>query len=238
MHAAPTRGCRVTTTTISREQHALAVQRVARGRPRGSRDGAARGLPRAAGDVRQARLDRDDRGRRLEATSGRSSTRCARLLEPDGAMALQAITVDDRALRRREGLADVHPQAHLPQRLPAVDRGHRPRGRPPTPTCGWSTSRTSRPHYAETLRRWRANIDATPDVLARARLRRALPAALAAVPVLVRGRLRRAPHRRRADRPRQAALARRGRQPARRRVHRGARGRRAQWPGVGVTGGA
>ena len=30
-------------------------------------------------------------------------------------------------------------------------------------TCEWSTSRTSRPHYAETLRRWRANVDHSAD---------------------------------------------------------------------------
>ena len=58
-------GCRVTTTTISREQHAVATRAGARGRARGPRDGAARGLPRPARPLRQARLDRDDRGGRL-----------------------------------------------------------------------------------------------------------------------------------------------------------------------------
>ena len=58
-------GCRVTTTTISREQHALRRRARARGRARGPRHGAPRGLPRPARQLRQARLDRDDRGRRL-----------------------------------------------------------------------------------------------------------------------------------------------------------------------------
>ena len=46
VHAAREHGCRVTTTTISREQHELATPARARGRPRGPGDGAAGGLPR------------------------------------------------------------------------------------------------------------------------------------------------------------------------------------------------
>ena len=41
VHAAPRGGCRVTTTTISREQHELAEAAGARGRPRGPGHGAA-----------------------------------------------------------------------------------------------------------------------------------------------------------------------------------------------------
>ena len=65
LHAARTRGCRVTTTTLSREQRELALARVPR-RASGPRHGPARRLPRADRHLRQARLDRDDRGRRLE----------------------------------------------------------------------------------------------------------------------------------------------------------------------------
>ena len=42
IHAAATRGCRVTTTTISREQYGYARERVRRGRPRGPGRGPAR----------------------------------------------------------------------------------------------------------------------------------------------------------------------------------------------------
>ena len=50
------------------------------------------------------------------------------------------------------------------------------------------------PHYVETLRRWRGELRrATRRQLERARLRRALPADLDAVPGLLRGRIRRAP---------------------------------------------
>ncbi len=54
VYAAEHYGCRVTTTTISREQHAYARRARARGGPRGPRDRAARGLPRA----RRARYDK------------------------------------------------------------------------------------------------------------------------------------------------------------------------------------
>src|SRR6188508_1934530 len=96
LHAAGEYGCRVTTTTLSREQHAVATAR-----------------------VREAGLDdrvdvllrdyRDLRGRHsklasiemIEAVGWQHFETffdcCSRLLEPDGLMLLQAITVDDRA---------------------------------------------------------------------------------------------------------------------------------------------
>jgi len=96
VHAAATRGCRVTTTTISAEQHAYAVAQV--------RDAGLEDL------VTVLRSDyRDLRGRydklvsieMIEAVGwqqiGTFFARCSRLLHPDGAMLLQAITIDDRA---------------------------------------------------------------------------------------------------------------------------------------------
>ena len=74
--------------------------------------------------LRQARLDRDDRGRRLEGLR-HVLRQCSQLLEPDGAMLLQAITIDDRAYEVEKAREVVHPHAHLPQRLPAVARGDR-----------------------------------------------------------------------------------------------------------------
>jgi cyclopropane-fatty-acyl-phospholipid synthase len=96
LHAAGEYGCRVTTTTLSREQHAVATER-----------------------VREAGLDdrvevvledyRDLRGRysklasieMIEAVGWQHFDTffgcCSRLLEPDGLMVLQAITIDDRA---------------------------------------------------------------------------------------------------------------------------------------------
>ena len=96
VHAATTRGCRVTTTTISREQHDYAAKRV-----------------REAGveHLVELRLDdyRDLRGtydklvsiEMIEAVGWRDFgtffERCCDLLAPDGTMLLQAITMDDRA---------------------------------------------------------------------------------------------------------------------------------------------
>ena len=96
LHAAGRYGCRVTTTTISREQHAVARSGCASSGPRGPRDGAARGLPRPARALRQARVDRDDRGGRL-AVLRHVLPPLRRAATPDGLMLLQAITIADRA---------------------------------------------------------------------------------------------------------------------------------------------
>jgi cyclopropane-fatty-acyl-phospholipid synthase len=95
LHAAQRYGCRVTTTTISREQHALATERV-----------------RAAGlaDRITIRLDdyRDLDGRydkivsveMIEAVGHQYFDtffrRCGELLAPGGVMVLQSITIDER----------------------------------------------------------------------------------------------------------------------------------------------
>jgi len=96
VHAAGEYGCRVTTTTISREQHDVAVERI-----------------RKAGlDDRVEVVMRDYRELRgrysklisiemIEAVGWQYFDayfrRCAELLEPDGLMLLQAITIDHRA---------------------------------------------------------------------------------------------------------------------------------------------
>jgi cyclopropane-fatty-acyl-phospholipid synthase len=102
LHAAGAYGCRVTTTTISAEQHALATERV-----------------RAAGlqDRITVLLEdyRDLRGRydklvsieMIEAVGWQYFdtffARCSDLLEPDGLMLLQAITIDDRLYEIEKG---------------------------------------------------------------------------------------------------------------------------------------
>ena len=121
----------MTTTTLSREQRELALERV---RAAGLEDRVTvllRRLPRADA----ARYDKlvsiemieavgwKDFGTFFDALRGAAA--------PDGVMALQAITIDDRALRRREGPAVVHELADLPERLPAVGRGDRAQRRPP-----------------------------------------------------------------------------------------------------------
>jgi len=96
LHAASRHGCRVTTTTISAEQHAVAVERV-----------RAAGLEDRVTVLLQDY--RDLRGRFSKLASiemieavGRQYfdtffARCGALLDPDGLMLLQAIVIDDSA---------------------------------------------------------------------------------------------------------------------------------------------
>jgi cyclopropane-fatty-acyl-phospholipid synthase len=96
VHAASTRGCHVTTTTISRDQYEYAVKRV--------RDaGLADRVTVLMQDYRDlaGRYDKLVSIEMIEAVGWRQFgaffAKCSDLLEPDGAMLLQAITIDDRA---------------------------------------------------------------------------------------------------------------------------------------------
>jgi cyclopropane-fatty-acyl-phospholipid synthase len=164
VHAAATRGCRVTTTTLSREQHAVAVARV-----------------RAAGleDRVTVLLDdyRDLRGsydklvsiEMIEAVGWRDFgtlfARCSDLLRPDGAMLLQAITIDDRAYEVEKASRSfmrthIFPNGCLPS-LEVIARCVARRTDLRTVDLEDLT-----PHYAETIRRWRANVEREADALA------------------------------------------------------------------------
>jgi cyclopropane-fatty-acyl-phospholipid synthase len=96
IHAARTRGCRVTTTTISREQRELAVERIRRA-------GLADRITVLLQDYRdlRGRFDKLVSIEMIEAVGWRNFgvffRKCSELLKPDGAMLLQAITIDDRA---------------------------------------------------------------------------------------------------------------------------------------------
>jgi cyclopropane-fatty-acyl-phospholipid synthase len=94
IHAARTTGCRVTTTTISRAQHQLATQRV---RDAGLEDQVTV-LLEDYRDLR-GRYDRLVSVEMIEAVGWQYFDdyfrRCDELLTDDGAMLLQAITIDD-----------------------------------------------------------------------------------------------------------------------------------------------
>jgi cyclopropane-fatty-acyl-phospholipid synthase len=153
VHAAATRGCRVTTTTISAEQHAYAVARV--------REAGLEDL------VTVLRSDyRDLRGRydklvsieMIEAVGwqqiGTFFARCSRLLHPHGAMLLQAITIDDRAYEvekaSRSFIKDyVFPGGCLPS-LEIIQRNVARRTDLQTVDLHDLTA-----SYVTTLRRWR-----------------------------------------------------------------------------------
>src|SRR5208337_1440650 len=102
---------------------------------------------RSARELRQARLDRDDRGGRL----ARFRHVLRALLEPPLGRRQHAASGDRHRrprLRGREGLTELHPHTYLPERLPALARGdstlRRPAYRP-------AYRRTQGPHA--TLRR-------------------------------------------------------------------------------------
>jgi cyclopropane-fatty-acyl-phospholipid synthase len=155
LHAAATRGCRVTTTTISREQHDYTLARVRRA-----------GL---ADRVRVLRQDyRDLRGsydklvsiEMIEAVGwrhlGEFFARCSRLLAPDGAMLLQAITIDDRAYEAEKASRSFINTYVFPGGcLPSLEVIARRVARDTDMQAVHLEDLT--PHYVETLRRWRAN---------------------------------------------------------------------------------
>ncbi|HWC08182.1 MAG TPA: cyclopropane-fatty-acyl-phospholipid synthase family protein [Solirubrobacterales bacterium] len=102
IHAARRSGCRVTTTTISRAQHEMAVQRV---RDAGLEDQVTVLLE----DYRdlEGRYDRLVSVEMIEAVGWQYFDeyfrRCDRLLSDDGAMLLQAITIGDRIYEVEKG---------------------------------------------------------------------------------------------------------------------------------------
>ena len=158
VHAARTRGCRVTTTTISREQYEHAREWV-----------------RAAGVADRVTVlcedYRDLRGRygklvsieMIEAVGYHDFdtffARCSNLLADDGKMLLQAIVIDDRAYEVEKASRSfirthIFPNGCLPS-LAVIARC----------VARHTDMRTVglkdlTPHYAETLRRWHANFEA------------------------------------------------------------------------------
>ena len=108
---------------------------------------------------------------------------CARLLRPDGLMALQAITIADRSYDRAKNDRDFIKAFIFPGGcLPSVN------------AIAASVAKTDMrlvdledigTHYAETLRRWRAPWSMRRSGDRRSRLRRALPSPVAAVPLVL-----------------------------------------------------
>jgi cyclopropane-fatty-acyl-phospholipid synthase len=153
LHAAASRGCHVTTTTISREQHDY-----------------VNGLVRDAGlDDRITVLSRDYRDltglydklvsiEMIEAVGWRDTGRflgtCSRLLEPDGAMLLQAITIDDRAYEVEKASKSFIKQRIFPGgSLPSLAALTRNLARETDLQLIHLHDLTA--HYVPTLRQWR-----------------------------------------------------------------------------------
>jgi cyclopropane-fatty-acyl-phospholipid synthase len=164
VHAAATRGCRVTTTTLSREQHAAAVARV---RDAGVEDRVTVLLE----DYRELRgtYDKLVSVEMVEAVGWRDFgtffARCAERLDPAGVMLLQAITVDDRLFDVEKASRTFIREHVFPGGcLPSLEVLARAVAR--DTDLRMVDLEDITPHYAETLRRWRANVEAGAGTLA------------------------------------------------------------------------
>ncbi len=153
IHAAREHGCRVTTTTISREQHRLASERV---REAGLGERVAvlledyRDLRGSYGKLVSVEM--------IEAVGWQHFDeffrRCDRLLAPGGLMLLQAITIDDRlyeAEKATRSFANTHvfPGGCLPSNGLIAECIERDTTMRPI----WSEDITA--HYPPTLAAWR-----------------------------------------------------------------------------------
>lgn len=161
LHAARHYGCRVTTTTISREQHAWASERV-------SEAGLGDRITLLRQDYRELTgvFDKIASIEMIEAVGPRFLPgffeRCAALLKPDGLMALQAITVWDREWPYTRNSTDFISRYIFPGGcLVSV-----------MALCEAMAKRSDlqvvhlediTPHYAETLRHWREKFHANLD---------------------------------------------------------------------------
>jgi cyclopropane-fatty-acyl-phospholipid synthase len=155
IHAAARYGCHVTTTTISREQHEYTRERIARA-------GLGDRITLLLEDYRDLR-GRYDKAMSIEMIEAVGAgyldtylAKCAALLEPHGAMLLQAITLQDQFYAQARKSVDyiqrfVFPGSFIPS-VEAISR---------------SLTRVTDlkifhledigPHYARTLREWRSN---------------------------------------------------------------------------------
>jgi cyclopropane-fatty-acyl-phospholipid synthase len=156
VHAAATRGCRVTTTTISEHQHAYAVQRV---REAGLQDRVEVLLS----DYRDLRgsYDKLVSIEMIEAVGwqhiGTFFHCCSELLHSHGAMLLQAITIDDRAYEVEKASKSFIKEYIFPGGcLPSMEVIMRNVARhTDLQAVGLQDITAS---YVETLRRWRENL--------------------------------------------------------------------------------
>jgi cyclopropane-fatty-acyl-phospholipid synthase len=155
IHAASHYGCRVTTTTISGEQHRMAVERV---RAAGL-EGRITVLLEDYRDLR-GRFDKLVSIEMIEAVGWQYFDtffeRCAALLAPDGAMLLQAITIDERAYdveKAKRSFANTHvfPGGCLPSL--SVIAGSVAR----VTDMRQIALEDITSHYVQTLRCWREN---------------------------------------------------------------------------------
>jgi cyclopropane-fatty-acyl-phospholipid synthase len=156
LHAAANYGCRVTTTTISEEQHRLAVERV-----------AAAGLEHQVSVLREDYRDLKGRYDKLVSVEMIEAVgheylelffqRCGALLRDDGLMLLQAITIADQRYDAARGSVDFIRKHIFPGScIPSVSALTRAAAR--ASDMKLFHLEDIGPHYATTLRLWRENL--------------------------------------------------------------------------------
>ncbi len=157
VHAATTRGCRVTTTTISREQFDYAQRRV--------REAGVEDLVTVIDqDYRKltGSYDKLVSIEMIEAVGWRDFgtffSQVSHLLKPDGVALLQAITMDDRAYHVEKASRSfirtfIFPNGCLPS-MEVISRNVARRT-----DLRMTGLQDLSAHYPETLRRWRENVE-------------------------------------------------------------------------------
>ena len=165
IHAAEHYGCRVTTTTISREQHRYAVQRIAE-------LGLTHRIDVLLEDYRdlKGQYDKLVSIEMIEAVGANFLNtylqKCASLLKDQGAMLLQAITLQDqlyeRALRQVDFIQRfIFPGSFIPSINAIADSLRR------VTDLKIFDLEDIGPHYARTLALWRKNFHAQLDEVRR-----------------------------------------------------------------------
>jgi cyclopropane-fatty-acyl-phospholipid synthase len=161
MHAAGRYGCRVTTTTISREQHDLTVERIGEA-------GLEDRITVVLEDYRdlRGRFDKLVSIEMIEAVGWQYFDtffrRCADLLRPSGLMLLQAITIEDRLFELEKATRSFIKQLIFPAGcLPSVEVIRRSVAR--VTDMRMLDLEDITEHYPETLRRWRENFVRSAD---------------------------------------------------------------------------
>jgi len=163
LHAARTRDCHVTTTTISRRQHAYALERVRRA-------GLEDRVTVLAADYRdlKGRYDKLVSIEMIEAVGWRHTgdffAACSRLLKPHGAMLLQAITIDDRRYELEKGSRSFIKERIFPGgSLPSIESIAHDVARRTDLQMAHLQDITA--HYVKTLRLWRERVLANAAAL-------------------------------------------------------------------------
>ncbi|HTN50057.1 MAG TPA: cyclopropane-fatty-acyl-phospholipid synthase family protein [Burkholderiaceae bacterium] len=156
LHAAQHYGCRVTTTTISREQHALVRRRI-------DDAGLADRITLRLDDYRDldGTYDKLVSVEMIEAVGHQYFDtffrRCSELLVPGGTMVLQAITIDDRQYASARDSVDfikrhIFPGCCIPSVTALAQSAAR------ASTLRIVDLEDIGPHYATTLAAWRRNL--------------------------------------------------------------------------------